>query len=50
VDVATLRQSRRPANPALDTLCAALVGLLAGLALGGEWRTLYALLALVTGG
>jgi hypothetical protein len=33
-----------------DALCAALLGLLAGLSMAGEWRTLHALLALVTGG
>jgi hypothetical protein len=34
----------------LDPLLAALLGLVAGLSLGGEWQPLYALLALVTGG
>ena len=34
----------------LDPLWAALLGLVAGVSMGGHWRPLYALLALVTGG
>ena len=34
----------------LDPLWAALLGLVAGLSMGGDWQPLYALLVLVTGG
>jgi hypothetical protein len=48
--VATLRPDRRPASPALEPLCAALLGLAAGLSIGAHLQPLYALLALLAGG
>ena len=48
--VATLRHGRRPASPMLDPLWAALLGLVAGLSMGEQLQSVYALLALLTGG
>jgi hypothetical protein len=47
--VATLRHDRRTASPALDPLCAALLGLAAGLSIGVHLNPLYALLVRLAG-
>jgi hypothetical protein len=48
--VTTLRHGRKAASPTLDPLWAALLGLAAGVSLGGHLKPLCTLLAILAGG